>query len=261
MQHDHHEEPWQPEPDDAGPSSALLMTLVLVTVVLLVFTLTLAADPGPEAAPAGSATPIRTGQDSWSTPTRAVFLVAADLDPAARADLEGQLAGQGLTVIERSSIDQLLDELDLAEARRLDPATAPATGRLIGGHLLLAASSLAEGVHVRAVLVETGEILASAVIGDPASQEAIADLLDRACSAIPARDWLQREPQEVQPFRIGLGSGDLVRPGQRFAVLDDDDQLLAEARVERVQVGNAVVSLQVDQPLPPTPLRVRKILP
>ena len=105
------------------------------------------------------------------------FTVAGDQDafaPLGRALAEflvTDLSVTGrLTVLERSRVQLLLDELELAESDRVDPATAARSGRLLGAEntVVGVVEASDEAVAMEAAVVD---VVAAGLRGDPRSEE------------------------------------------------------------------------------------------
>lgn len=105
------------------------------------------------------------------------FTVAGDQDtfaPLGRALAEflvTDLSVTGrLTVLERTRVQLLLDELALAESDRVDPATAARSGRLLGAQNTVVGMVEAsdEAVAMEAAVVD---VVAAGLTGDPRSEE------------------------------------------------------------------------------------------
>ncbi len=91
---------------------------------------------------------------------------SGEYDPLGRglADMVlTDLAGNGLKVVERARLPEVIAELDLQRSARVDPATAQKAGRLVGAsHAVTGSIHALEPtlrLDIRLVLVESGEVL------------------------------------------------------------------------------------------------------
>ncbi|MGH7656699.1 MAG: CsgG/HfaB family protein [Gemmatimonadales bacterium] len=103
-------------------------------------------------------------------------------------------------VVERSSIRQMLDEQNLAEAGRVDAATAARIGKLVGArYMIMGVFTDFYGkfrIDSRIVDVETGEILEVVSVG-PEPRDELYQLINSTAEQIMANTNLPPLPQEV----------------------------------------------------------------
>lgn len=103
-----------------------------------------------------------TGDKSWDPLKKGLAdMVVSDL-----AGLEG------LTVVERSRLEDVLGELKLQRSSQFDPATAQKLGKLVGARFAVTGSISAVApkirIDVRLIEVESGKVIvADKVVGDP----------------------------------------------------------------------------------------------
>jgi hypothetical protein len=193
------------------PSRGSLRWLAAAMVVGAIGMLGWAATPASAAAASDPPPPAAAPPAMPLTPPRSVFVLATGLDAAARAGLDAACLASGLPRIERAAVDALVREQELAAAGRIDPATAPRVGRLLGGHIAVLAEAVEDRVAVRAVLVETGE-LAGARLCSPAETAATAgELLLAASRLLPVE-------AAVANGSVQAGARHGVRPGDAFTV-------------------------------------------
>lgn len=129
-------------------------------------------------------------------------------------------------VVDRLQLDALLRELDLATSGRVDTATAPRVGKLVGARRLVL-GSLTSGSR--------GDVVIQARIANAATQE----IRQAVSASAPLDDILAAE--KALAFRLFQSLGINLTPAQRAAVEQRPTQnlaaLLAYSRGVRAEVG------------------------
>ncbi|HYE04106.1 MAG TPA: serine/threonine-protein kinase [Planctomycetota bacterium] len=218
-----------------------------------------ASAPAPAVGDAGSS----PAASRWTTPPRAVFLLADDLPLAVEEAIETRLRATRLPVIDRPNIDVLVREQALASAGRVDATTAIQIGHLIGGHIGLFVRAQDGHVRCAVVCVETGQRLASALVAADGTAAAAERLVLDAAAALPARGTVARDADGA--LRVDLGRRHGLRVGDRLRVLAADDasdgsssgEAVAAATVVEVSDDRALVSIAGREPTQPA--RVERI--
>jgi TolB-like protein len=173
-----------------------------------------------------------------------------------------------ITIVERMRVQALLNELELAEANRVEASTAARSGRLLGsGHVVQGTVRVDDGeqVAVDAAVVDVLEPGVEEV--DPVTeQDAIDRLFDmekQLAFDVHAELGIQLTPAERErinerqtesieallAFGRGLEAmyvGDLQQAEQSFAEAEDIDPSFTMAAVERAEVQTVAAA-------PPTP--------
>lgn len=106
----------------------------------------------------------------------------------------------GVRVVERSNIRQMLEEQNLADAGRVDAATAARIGKLVGArYMIMGVFTDFYGkfrIDSRIVDVETGEILEVVSVG-PDPRDELYQLINTTAEQIMANTNLPPLPEEV----------------------------------------------------------------
>lgn len=105
-----------------------------------------------------------------------------------------------LRIVERSTLDKILREQDLAQSGRVDPRTAAKIGELVGARYMITgafADMYGEfRMDARIIDAETGEIIETASVSD--SRDKLYDLIVRLASKITDKADLPPLPPAVQ---------------------------------------------------------------
>jgi hypothetical protein len=202
--------------------------------------------------------------EEWQTPHRAVFTLGDTLAPDAEATLHASILKSGLPVIERRQLGALTGEQDLIAQNRVDAQTAMRIGRLIGGHIALFVTAVQNRVEIRCVAIETGELIADALISPDQISAATDQALLAATAAMPARGVLFEDPHAGQS--ISLGSMHGVHLNDRFEVLSGTAEkpgpVLGTLVVTGVRSEAANVHMDVQAvPAVALPALVRRLAP
>jgi hypothetical protein len=238
---------WLPRPPD-GPSPAA----------------TLGSLPAGSAHAVAAAAGAPQAGEAWQTPRRAVFTLGDVLPPEAEAAVHAAVVQCGLPVIERRQLAALTAEQDLIAQNRVDAVTALRIGRLIGGHLALFATVVGNRIDIRAVVVETGELVSESLVSPDQVGGAATQALLAALVTMPARGLLFEDPQAGQC--ISLGSMHGVHLKDRFEVLagtaDAPGAVLGTIVVTAVRPDAASVRIDVQGvPAVALPALVRRLAP
>ncbi|MFK7931339.1 MAG: CsgG/HfaB family protein [Myxococcota bacterium] len=141
-----------------------------------------------------------------------------------------------LTVVERSRLNEVLDELQLQRSEILDAQSAVAVGMLVGAELIVVGGISEVGdnlrIDARAIEVSTSEVVAAVVQEGRADQffrleERVAKDLAKAISGV---ELVERYTEEAPPTQAA------VSYGQAIEALDegrDRDAAVAAARASR----------------------------
>lgn len=165
-------------------------------------------------------------------------------------------AAEGLTLVERSRLQDLLDELALADSGFVDPQTAATVGRGLGARYVLtgAISAVAPQMRLdaRVISVETGEVVDAAETTGPTEEfflleKELAELLsDELGVTLSARERARMGRVQTESFAAfqawsagldALDRGELDAARDRLqAALDADDRFeAAEAALSDAQ--------------------------
>lgn len=120
-------------------------------------------------------------------------------------DLQGEVPG--LTVVERTRLQEILDELDLGHQGKVEPGTAARVGKLLGAEWMLMGSYFelmgTMRIDVRLVDVETGKILHAHGVNDASSafmhmEKSLAEDLEAALAQQLGTQPTGKLPTETQ---------------------------------------------------------------
>ena len=219
--------------------------------------------PAPAAGAAAAPAPAQAAE-AWQTPHRAVFTLGAALPPAVEASVQAALVGSGLPVIERRQLGALTGEQDLILQNRVDPQTALRIGRLIGGHLALFLAAIADRIELRAVVVETGELVKAALVPPEQIGAAVTQAEQASTATLPARGLLVDDQHQGRLITLGRQHG--VAVDDRFEILsgtaDQPGGVVGTAVVTTVRADSATVRLEPqDLSAVALPALVRRLAP
>jgi hypothetical protein len=193
--------------------------------------------------------------DRWSTPPRAVFVIADNLPIAVRGGLDTALKRSGLEVIERQRIDPLLREVDFGKDGRAEPGSAARIGRVIGGHLAVYIDADDNWAECSVVVVETCERVGCAVVPIERVDATIERLVVEAAGTLPLT---ARVSQDDGGIRVDAGSHHGLRVGDRLRLYAmADGPAIGTATVSAV--GEADASITADSGLAGRPALAERI--
>lgn len=205
---------------------------------------------GPEAAPPAGIQGAKAA-DPWQTPERAVFLLPENIPETLCVALSDAMDKSGLRVIERRSVDKLLQEQDLVREQRVDVASAISVGHLIGGHIALIGAGQEKQIHLRAVVVETGQVVASKMASYDDAAALVPGMISKALAQLPASGYAHIEPASGATT-ISLGARHGVTIGDSFDIFggtpSDPGAAKGIAHVQSVSEDRAVITLDDAHP-------------
>ncbi len=161
-------------------------------------------------------------------------------------DLQGEVPG--LTVVERTRLQEILDELELGHQGKVEPGTAARVGKLLGAEWMLMGSYFelmgTMRIDVRLVDVETGKILHAYGVNDASSafmhmEQRLAEELEVALAAQLDAEPTGQAPTKIEPHRTARSAPtDVTGPDVRVieAAVAYSDGLMA---LDRKDVGRA----------------------
>ncbi len=203
-----------------------------------------AVTPGT-AAPAIAALP-QPVIDAWQTPVRAVFVLSSDPQAIEAAAIESALVTAKVLLVERAVLEQaVLKEATLISNGQVDVASAVHAGKLVGGHVALLIRKADQRLALRAVVIETGEVVGSQVVDQAAGGTTAVELVRAALSGLPAQGRLVHDADNT--WQISLGRQHGVQIGDQFRVMSGEPNaptmIIAKATVGGVSATTATVSL------------------
>lgn len=201
--------------------------------------------------------------DPWQTPTRAVFVLSSDPQSLNAATIESALINAKILLVERAVLDQaVLKEITLMQNGQVNVASAVRAGKLVGGHVALLAQRVADQLALRAVLIETGELVGSQVVDPANGGDTAMTLVNAALGMLPAQGRLRREVDDTWTISLGRHHG--LSVGDRFKVLAGDlsapGLTVAVAMITRVSATSASVTVAGTPPAT-LPALVTRIAP
>ena len=201
--------------------------------------------------------------DPWQTPTRAVFVLSSDPQSLDAATIESALINAKILLVERAMFDQaVLKEITLAQNGQVNADSAVRAGKLVGGHVALLAQRVADQLALRAVLIETGELVGSQVVDPANGGDTAMTLVNAALGMLPAQGRLRREVDDTWTISLGRHHG--LSVGARLKVLVGDPSTpglpVAVATITDVSATSATVTVAGTPPAT-LPALVTRIAP
>lgn len=260
-----------PRPDRPIP---IMVTVVIIAGLLLISTMTsidgkgqtsiappvdepkhVDATPPPRQQPSAR----HRSPRSSDNPVRSVFLLGDQLAASSEDALLAAMIDSGLPVVERQRVDALITEQELARDGSVAASTSIEIGRMLGGHVALIARQDEALIALRAVLIESGELVAARSCSTDRIHQVADEVLREARSRLPAVGRLERSQQAGKAvYRINLGRLHGVQPTDRFAVYQagrDAGAPLTIAVVQDVEEDAATVVIKGVDPDCPTTVR------
>ncbi len=184
--------------------------------------------------------------DAWQTPVRAVFVLSGDPQAIEAAAIESALVTAKVLLVERAVLDQaVLKETTLISNGQVDVASAVHAGKLVGGHVALLIRKADQRLALRAVVIETGEVVGSQVVDPAAGGTTAVELVRAALSGLPAQGRLIHDADNT--WQVSLGRQHGVQVGDQFRVMSGEPNaptmIIAKATVGGVSATTATVSL------------------